>query len=137
MDNLLSAQTSDVVATKADRILQMSPRIAQEDLRKMWQDSIDETLEKWIQEPDCFDDEYPRPSRSTIEAASRFARILFENRKASPTRIITDANGGIVFEREEGALSMSFHLSPSRVVEFRVFENAKLRHRDSLGVIDP
>ena len=81
------------------------------------------------------DDEMPCASRDTIQLAIRVAEQLRDNGWPAPTRIVSDAHGGIVFEREAGNLFESYRISADGSVEYCGFKDCRIVqcHRSLTG----
>ena len=80
------------------------------------------------------DEEMPPVSRDTIQLAIRVAVRLRDKGSPAPTRIVPDAHGGIVFEREAGNLFESYRVSADGSVEYCGLENCRMvQHRSMTG----
>jgi hypothetical protein len=98
-----------------------------------WQALIDDQLLEWVRDPSQLDDdETQSPSREIISWAISLATSLSLQRYAAPTRIVADANGGIVFELQDKGLLESIRLSADGSAEYCAFEDARLVNRKPL-----
>lgn len=98
-----------------------------------WQILIDYQLIEWGRDPGQLEDEDMQPpSKNTIQQAIWLAGALNKAGFAPPTRIVPDAHGGIVFERQEGNLFESIRLSSDGSAEYCFFKNSRLVERERL-----
>ncbi len=96
-----------------------------------WQGLIDYQLIEWGRDPGQLEDEgIQPPSMETIELAIWLASSLSRADLPPPTRIVPDANGGIVFERRERNVFESIRLSADGSAEYCAFENSHLVKRE-------
>ncbi len=103
-----------------------------------WQAMIDYRLDQWESDPSQLDDdEMPSASRDTIRLAIRVAKQLRDNGSPAPTRIVPDAHGGIVFEREAGSVFESIRISAGGSAEYCGFEDCRMVQRAPLIMMDP
>ena len=103
--------------------------------REKWQEFITGQLVEWERDPSLFDDaEIPAPSVETIQLAVRVAERLRDRGIPAPTRIVPDAHGGIVLEREAGRWFDSYRISTDGSVEYSAFEDCRLVKREPLSV---
>ncbi len=136
-ENLFASPTlPKVVATDADTTSPISSIHESVD-RDKWQEMIDYRLAEWARDPSQLeDDEVPSASRDTIQIAIRVAGQLRDNGSPAPTRIVPDAHGGIVFEREEGNLFESYRISANGSVEYCGFEDCRMVKRTPFVMTD-
>ena len=96
-----------------------------------WQAVIEDRLVEWGRNPGLFEDADIQPlSKETIHSAIELAKRLTRAGVPAPTRVVPDANAGIVFELQQGSLFESLRLSSDGSVEYCAFENARLVERD-------
>lgn len=99
--------------------------------RTAWQQAIERTLAEWGRDPSQLDEEGTvTPSRETIQLAIDLAALMSKAVLPAPTRIVPDAEGGIVFERQEKGVFESIRISADGSIEHRVFENCRLVFRE-------
>jgi hypothetical protein len=99
--------------------------------RRKWQDIIDYQLIDWGMNPSQFDDEGDEPpSRETVGVAIRVATEFQKDGRVAPSRVVPDAQGGIVFERKERNLFETIRIQPDGKIEYSVFRNSRLVHRE-------
>ena len=95
-----------------------------------WQVLIDYQLIEWGRDPGQLEnEEIQPPSKSTIQLAIRLAGMLSKPGLPAPTRIVPDAHGGIVFERQGRNVFESIRISADGTAEYCVFENSRLVER--------
>ena len=96
-----------------------------------WEALIDDPLIEWGRDPSQLEnEEIQPPSKSTIQLAIRLAVMLSKPGFPAPTRIVADADGGIVFERQERNLFESIRLSADGSAEYCAFINARMVERE-------
>ncbi len=95
-----------------------------------WQEIIDHILIEWALNPaQLADDGIEPPTRETVAMAIQEAQIFKQRELAPPTRVVPDAEGGIVFEREERDVLEMIRISPDRKFEYGLFRNGSLIQR--------
>lgn len=102
--------------------------------REAWQNYIDNTLIEWLRDPSTLDDDDTiTPTNGTIKMAIRLATMYRDRGNAAPTRIVTDAHGGIVFERHELLKDVfeTIRISENGEVNHSVFDNCRPVLRES------
>ena len=133
---MLASPTRDVVSTEGlgERLLASAPA-AEEKYREGWERMINSFLIPWGQDPSLLDDdEYTPPSRRIIQLAARVT-IEFRNAGApAPLRVVSDGEGGIAFEWQEGKLFKSLNVSCREGIEFCVFDDCREVGRFSMTV---
>lgn len=98
-----------------------------------WHVLIDDQLIEWGRDPSQLEDEdIQPPSMDTIHRAIWLATVLSKADVPAPTRIVPDADGGIVFERHEGSVFESIRLSADGGAEYCAFKNSRLVKRERL-----
>ncbi len=128
---VISAPLANAVPTGADTGSPVT-RKADPAAREKWQEIIDYILIEWGCDPGQFEDEgIEPPSRRTIQLAINVARSLREAGLAPPIRVVPDAHGGIVFERQEKEVFETFRISADGSLESCLFQNTRLVHRQS------
>jgi hypothetical protein len=91
-----------------------------------WQ-RLTEQLTNWRCNPDQLDEERTvTPSWDTIQLALDLATWMSKRGLPAPTRIVPDADGGIVFERQEKNALESIRISAGGGIEQRFFEGYRL-----------
>jgi hypothetical protein len=106
-------------------------------IREEWQKLIDGPLRQWQRDPSQLeDDDVQAPSSDTIRQAIQLAERLRDQGVPPPTRVVPDAHGGIVIEREAGRLFESYRISADGSVESREFEDCRLVKRMPLSLTD-
>ncbi len=99
-------------------------------LREAWEKLIDHPLFDWWQDPaQLEDDGLTAPTQERIEDAVKIACKLRDAGWPPPRRIVSDGDGGIVFEYREGSDSASLCISEDGSVEFIAFSNGSLLSR--------
>jgi hypothetical protein len=94
-----------------------------------WQEIVEHKLPAWEREPQLLaDDGIEPPTKATVLLALRVARSL-RKRSPPPTRVVPDADGGIVFEREDHDVLETVRVNPDGTVEYCRFRNARLLER--------
>ena len=103
-----------------------------DEAREKWQDFIDHRLIEWGWNPSQFDGEgIEPPSRETIGRAIKVAQALSKaSRAAAPTRVVPDAHGGIVFERQVEDVFETVRISADGDIEYCVFDKSRLVHHE-------
>jgi hypothetical protein len=97
-----------------------------ETLRK-WRAVIEDRLIEWGKDPGQLEDEDIRPpSKDTIRLAIELADVLSSADYPPPTRVVPDADAGIVFELVHGSLFESLRISADGSTEYCAFEKARL-----------
>lgn len=105
------------------------------DARRAWQRLIDETLLKWLLDPESLSDAgVDPPTKTILRLAVDFAELYRDRGLSAPDRIVPDPNGGIVFERREGAVSETVHVWDDGSIEYLRFEGDRLVERGPVGV---
>jgi hypothetical protein len=92
-----------------------------------WQSVIEDQLVEWGKNPSQFEDEDIQPlSNDTISAAIAVAKAFSMADFPPPTRVVPDADAGIVFELQHGPFFETFRLSADGSAQYCFFENARL-----------
>ncbi len=87
----------------------------------------------WLRDPHQLEDEgVEPPGRQTIETAIRLAQDSQQRGLPPPSSIVPDPNGGIVFERREGATAEVLHIWDDGSVEYQRFQGTRLVERRPL-----
>ena len=101
--------------------------------RDSWQDIIDRRLIEWGLDPSQLEEDgLEAPSKFTISLAIGLATAMRDTNSDPPSRVVPDAHGGIVFERDRGSVFESVHVFPDGKVEFAHFKDRRLVHRSPL-----
>lgn len=129
---LISPRVPDAVSTGAATDARITRSFGREDETiQKWQAVIEDRLIEWGRDSSEFEDEgIQPPSMDTIQLAILLAKTLSRANCPAPTRVVPDADAGIVFERHEGGLLESLRLSADGSVEYCRFENARLVDRE-------
>ena len=99
---------------------------------RQWQQAL-EKLSDWWTDPQVFDDEdYEPPSPSVVSKAIGWANKLKDDNCPAPHRVVTDASGGIIFERRNGLHSQKFHFWDDGKIEFIEMNGHKVINRRRL-----
>ena len=126
----ISASLQEAVSTRADN---QTPVTGSRDVdaRHKWLRIVDKKFIDWAEYPQDFDDDGTAPpSRETISLAGQLATKLADMDVPAPTRVVFDANGGIVFERHDGSVFEAIIVSSELNVEYRRFLNGRLVERE-------
>jgi hypothetical protein len=95
--------------------------------KRDWDAVIDRRLLEWALHPNLLDEEgLIAPSRETIRIACRIAAEMRNHGLPSPTRVVPDGDGGIVFELVVGSSLEVMHIYSESRVELLYFRDAKL-----------
>lgn len=98
-----------------------------------WQDLIDQTLHRWLRDPSLLDDEgVDAPSGAILRLALDLAEKFRDEGVPPPDKIVTDPNGGIVFERTLGNETEIYHVWDDGAVEFQRFAGDTLIERSAV-----
>lgn len=107
-------------------LLAKLPDSAQAD---QWDKVIEHQLLVWERDPESLADEgIELPAKSTVSLALGLARAI-RNVSPPPTRVVPDADGGIVFEREEQNVLQTIRVNPDGTIEYCRFREARLIDR--------
>jgi len=99
--------------------------------QEQWQQLIDYQLIEWGCELSGLDEDGTEtPSKETIQVAIYVATVLGKQGLPTPTRIVCDAHGGIVFERQASSFFESIRVSADQSVEYVAFEGLRLVKRE-------
>jgi len=102
--------------------------------RVAWDQVIDWKLKDWSSDPDQLaDDGILPPSPESIAQASRIARLMRDRHCAPPTSVVPSGDRGIVFERARGQVFEAIEIEDDGAVEYRLFEDCRLVHRQTLA----
>src|SRR5205085_2923059 len=92
-----------------------------------WDRIIDNKLIEWGRDPSQLDEEGTiTPSKGTIQFAIAVARFLRNSGFSTPTRVVPDAHGGIVFEANDGNVFETIRLSENLSFDYCVFQDCRL-----------
>ena len=99
--------------------------------REVWQSLIDNKLIDWGQNPEQFDEEgIEPPSRQTVWRAIDVAQHLSRTGGPAPDRVVPDAHGGIVFERQEQKVFETIRIQADDQIEYSLFVDSRLMDRE-------
>lgn len=126
----LAGSLQKAVTTSASSESRITRDFERADTAREGWDLIERQLIEWGCDPGHLDEEGTQsPSPQTIQTAIRLASDLSHQGNASPTRVVPDAHGGIVFEFEGKGVFESVHVLPDGNIEHRLFQNHRLMHR--------
>ena len=101
------------------------------DSREAWRALIDEKLIDWGQNPGQFDEDgIEPPSRQTVWRAIDVAQHFIRARRPAPDRVVPDAHGGIVFERQEQKVFETIRIQADDQIEYSLFVDSRLMDRE-------
>ena len=124
---VLSGERTPVFATASVRHGELADKEQAERTRQAWQKLIDHTLVEWGKDASSLEDEeFVPPSLEVVDLACEIAMGLRDDGAEPPTRVVPDGEGGIAFERVEGAFSESLNVYADRAVEFLGFDDCRL-----------
>ena len=128
---LVSAPIDAPVSTGADTQSSMLIHSAKTSRNHhVWQQLINRTLLRWLENPTLVEDEYiAAPSRQIIRLALDLAERCRDSGIDAPDRIVPDPNGGFVFERMEDSRSEVLHVWDDGSVEYMHFVGTRLVER--------
>ena len=125
-----SASLKEAVSTRADNQTPVTGS-SDVDARHKWLSIVDEKFIDWAVYPQDFEDDgIAPPSREKISLAGQLATKLADMDVPAPSRVVFDANGGIVFERHDGSVFEAIIVSSDLNVEYRRFLNDRLVDRE-------
>ena len=130
----MSPSLIDSVRTNVDAATPSSRGVSPETVnREGWQHLIDYQLIEWGWDTDQFEDEgIEPPTRDTVQLAIAVAEKLRDAGLAAPNSIVSDANGGIVFERREKDVIEVFYVWDDGTIEYQCFHGTRLTERRPL-----
>jgi len=103
--------------------------------RSGWQAIIDKWLIEWGRNPGSLEDEgLIPPSEKTIDLACQVAVALRDKGVAAPLRVVTNGEGGIVFEHSSGTWFSIIEVHPDGNIELATFRNSELKSRERLSL---
>lgn len=128
----ISPPLESAVPTGSDDQL---PMTRGRDFREGWQRVISDTLENWLRNPgqiayDGIDPPTGRILRIALDVAEEYRDA---NLIAAPDRVVPDANGGIVFETQDGPILEVVHIWDDGSVEYMKFAGSQLVQRQPLS----
>lgn len=132
----VTAPLRSAMVTTADVISPVTRGREVDDQRNEdWQSWIDHRIVEWGRDPRQVDDDDLRlPTRVAVDCAVRLANLLNQQGLAPPTRIVPDANGGIVFERVGDRVFESIRISEDGMAEQCVFQDTRLVVRRGIAI---
>ena len=102
-----------------------------QDSQEVWQSLIDDKLIDWGQNPGQFDEAgIEPPSRQVIVRAIEVAQQFSRARRPAPDRVVPDAHGGIVFERQEQKVFETIRIPADDQIEYSLFVDSRLMDRE-------
>lgn len=131
----VSAPLRETVSTNVDIESPLTRDYGRADeSRAEWQRLIDYELIEWGRGPGQPDEDGIRPpSREAVRQAVLIAKSLKKDGVVSPTRLVPDAHGGIVFERRGSGLLESIRISADGRTEYCAFHDARLTKRFTIA----
>lgn len=131
---LISPEVSPPTDDGADaQSLTPSPSNVDERNRTIWQDLIDNTLIEWGRDPrQLGDEDVDPPTKEIIRLATTLAQTWRDQNLAPPNNVVSDPNGGIVFERRQGDVTEVFHLWDNGLLEYQQFLGTELTLRNAI-----
>jgi hypothetical protein len=95
-----------------------------------WQQSLDCLIRFGMQRGRIDEDDLEWPSRQSLERAYECLKSMRDEEKVNlPDSIVPDGEGGIVLEREAGALTERLEIAAGGAIEYLVFQDCQLVHR--------
>lgn len=127
-----SPPLNDVVETNVDSSSPMSQEDVSKERRERWQDVIDQLLDYLSNPGQLADDGIDPPTQEIIRLAITLADRLKNSGVAAPDRVVSDGDGGFVFERRVNDLTHLIHVWDDETIENQVFHGSRLVQRDKL-----
>lgn len=129
---LMSPPLVSAVNTEASIENSQAP---EQDYARAWEEVIDHTLIEWGRgDCDIWDDEgFQRPSIATLQLAIKVASSFRDNSIPPPDFVVTDPNGGIVFEFRLNEIKRQVHIWDDQTFECRSFEGDRLVDRQVIS----
>ena len=101
--------------------------------RTAWLEIIDHKLIDWgLKYGEVDEDGIIWPSRQSVSSACELANGMADNGKPTPTKVVPNGDGGIVFERKEGSFFETIEIFEDGSKEYCQFVNSNLRRRVAL-----
>ena len=98
--------------------------------RQMWQTIIDKQLRDWLRDPHQLEDVgVDAPTTQIIRQAITLAQHFRDEGKPPPDSVVSDASGGIVFERQENGHSEVIHIWDDATAEYIFFNGTRIDSR--------
>jgi hypothetical protein len=118
----ISPRLEFAVQTGADSQTSISESSRRQKVKDAWQTALERTLLQWLCDPEILDDEgVDVPSGTIIRLAIDYAERFRDRFMEPPHRIVPDANGGIVFKRDEDDVTEAIHFYSDGNVEYQVY----------------
>lgn len=129
----ITPELTIAVRTAADtKSFAMSDRQKVE-FRESWQILINQTLLAWLSDPSQLEDEgFDHPTETTLRLAADYAEKFRDDGLPPPDSILSDPNGGIVFERRRGDVSELFYFWDDGMLEYQRFCGHNLVQRRAI-----
>jgi len=131
----LSGPIDIAVKTEAaeDHTLASAQRDQEAD-RRGWQRVIDDYLVEWGRNPDQLEDEdLAAPSSKSLQFACNLAMDMRDQGLPAPLRVVPDGEGGVSFERRDGAWFQSLDVLEDGSIELVTFKDYRVVSRESIG----
>lgn len=91
------------------------------------------SLREWRSSPpDWEEDGIEVPSRRLLQLAEEIAFALRAKQQPEPMRVLPDGDGGVVFERRQGALYEALNVTADCTVSLKRFRSGRLFYSESL-----
>jgi hypothetical protein len=103
-----------------------------EDMER-WDALVDRYLIEWGKDPESLrDGDIVPPTKEAIQRACDVALRFRDLGLSAPTRVVTDGEGGVAFERLDGDCAVTIEIQSDGTVEIRVFDRSVLVLRQNL-----
>ena len=123
----ITPELTKAVKTAADTESSALPTRQQVESREAWQNLLDRTLMIWLRDPSELEDlDIEPPSKTILRLALDYAEKFRDDGLPCPNSIVSDPNGGIVFERRLGNVSEVFHFWDDGTAEYQQFRGTNL-----------
>ncbi|HEY4760380.1 MAG TPA: hypothetical protein VIH42_07365 [Thermoguttaceae bacterium] len=101
--------------------------------RTAWLEIIDRKLIDWGRSPGLIDEDgIVSPSIKSVAEAIELVHTMTNNGCPAPMRVVCNADGGIVFEKQEGQFFETIEVYEDGSKEYCLFANSRLQHRIAL-----
>lgn len=102
--------------------------------RIAWENIIDYKLVEWGRDPSILEeDDLIPPTGEAIDVSIEVAMQLLKNGNPPPMRVVPDRDGGVVFERWSGPLTVSIIVSRTGSVEVLLWNGSRIVKSEQLG----
>jgi hypothetical protein len=101
--------------------------------RTAWLEIIDRKLIDWGLSPGVIDEDgIVSPSIKSVTETIELIKTMANNGCPAPMRVVCNADGGIVFEKQEGQFFETIEIYEDGSKEYCLFANSRLQHREVL-----